>query len=91
MISLFDQKQVYDVAKRYILPHCHRLSLRKCNVGSSDVFQCNSCKIVIHRDYNGTRNILLKHLHPKRCGSVPLEFSDRFISLNTFNDEKQKI
>lgn len=31
------------------------------SLGGSKIFKCNNCKIVIDRDYNGSRNILLRN------------------------------
>ncbi len=54
---------LYIVNEAYTSKTCGRCGVL-CNVGGSDVFECDSCKIVIDRDYNGARNILLKHLRP---------------------------
>lgn len=32
------------------------------NLGSSEIFKCNNCKIKIDRDVNGSRNILIKNI-----------------------------
>ena len=31
------------------------------NVGSSEIYKCKSCKLILDRDINGTRNILIKN------------------------------
>jgi putative transposase len=35
------------------------------NVGSSEIYKCTSCNMVIDRDVNGSRNIMIKNMKEK--------------------------
>ena len=53
---------VYNVTEEYTSLTCGNCGELNYGLGKSKVFNCPNCKIVIDRDYNGARNILLKHL-----------------------------
>lgn len=53
---------VYDVNEAYTSKTCSNCGYMKNDLGSNKIFSCKSCKIIIDRDYNGARNILLKYL-----------------------------
>jgi len=41
---------------------CGRCGNIKCNLGNADTYVCNKCNLVISRDFNGARNILLRNI-----------------------------
>jgi putative transposase len=49
-------KQEYYTSKT-----CTRCGYIKMNLGSSKIFNCDRCKLIIERDYNGARNIMLRN------------------------------
>ncbi|RHZ62220.1 hypothetical protein Glove_341g17 [Diversispora epigaea] len=46
---------------KYTSKTCGNCGFIKKNLGESKTFRCDSCDLVIDRDVNGARNILLKH------------------------------
>lgn len=54
--------KVFDVNEAYTSKTCSSCGLINKNLGSNKTFSCDSCKIVMDRDHNGARNILLKYL-----------------------------
>lgn len=48
---------------------CTRCGFIKNDLGANKVYNCDSCKLTVDRDYNGARNIMLKHI--KRGGATP--------------------
>lgn len=56
----YEGREIHVVHERYTTMTCGRCGcLRKPN---GRVYKCWNCDLVIHRDLNGARNILLKHL-----------------------------
>lgn len=53
---------VFIVNESYTSKTCGRCGVLNNKLGSSKIFKCNSCNLIIDRDFNGARNILLKHL-----------------------------
>ena len=54
--------KLFIVDEIYTSKTCGCCGYIKSDLGSSKTYKCNDCKIEIDRDYNGARNILLKHL-----------------------------
>jgi len=54
--------KLFIVDEIYTSKTCGCCGYIKSDLGSSKTYKCNDCKIEIDRDYNGSRNILLKHL-----------------------------
>jgi putative transposase len=52
---------VKDCTEEYTSKTCTRCGIIN-NVGSSEIYNCLSCKLTIDRDINGSRNIYLKNL-----------------------------
>ena len=50
------------VDEAYTTKTCTRCGELNQTIGGSKVFKCKQCKLVIDRDYNGSRNIALKNL-----------------------------
>ena len=59
--SIVNGTKIYDVGEEYTTKTCTNCGNIN-NVGSDKEICCNKCSIIIERDYNGARNILLKHL-----------------------------
>lgn len=55
--------KIFLVNEAYTTKTCGRCGIINNNVGGSKIFECNSCNLKIDRDFNGARNILLKHLN----------------------------
>jgi len=47
--------------EEYTTKTCGRCG-SQMNIGSSEIFKCNKCFLIIDRDINGARNILIKQL-----------------------------
>jgi transposase len=60
--------RLYIVTEEYTSKTCGRCGELNQQLGSAKTFKCGSesCQLVIDRDYNGARNILLKHLEPAK-------------------------
>jgi len=58
------KNKLYIVDESYTSKTCGVCGTVNNKLGSLKTFKCinNNCKIIIDRDYNGSRNILLKHL-----------------------------
>ena len=58
------KNKLYIVDESYTSKTCGVCGTINNNLGGLKTFKCinNDCKIIIDRDYNGSRNILLKHL-----------------------------
>ena len=54
--------KVFIVSEAYTSKTCGKCGTLNNNLGSSKVFKCGDCGLIMDRDYNGARNILLKHL-----------------------------
>ena len=54
--------KLYIVEESYTSKTCGMCGELNNNLGGSKTFKCPKCSIIIDRDYNGARNILLKHL-----------------------------
>jgi len=61
--SLYFQKdtKLYIVSEAYTSKTCTRCGVLN-DVGSNEIYHCKECDLVIDRDINGARNILLKNL-----------------------------
>ena len=61
--SLYFQKdtKLYIVSEAYTSKTCTRCGVLN-NVGSNEIYHCKECDLVIDRDINGARNILLKNI-----------------------------
>lgn len=61
--SLYFQKdtKLYIVSEAYTSKTCTRCGVLN-DVGSNEIYHCEECDLVIDRDINGARNILLKNL-----------------------------
>ena len=55
--------KVVICTEEYTSKTCGKCGSLHPNLGSNDVFKCSSCDLIIDRDINGARNILLKHLY----------------------------
>lgn len=55
---------VMVVKEAYTSKTCSNCGFIKYNLNSNKTFKCDDCGIVIDRDINGARNILLKKLSP---------------------------
>ena len=54
--------KLYIVEESYTSKTCGVCGELNNNLGGSKTFKCPKCSVIIDRDYNGARNILLKHL-----------------------------
>ena len=54
--------KLYIVDEIYTSKTCGRCGYIKTDLNSNKTYKCNDCKLELDRDYNGARNILLKHL-----------------------------
>ena len=41
---------------------CGRCGNLKYNLGRNEIYECEKCNLKIDRDYNGSRNILLRNI-----------------------------
>ena len=57
--SLYNKKLLI-VDESYTSKTCTRCGYLN-NVGSNEVYKCNNCNLIIDRDCNGARNILIKN------------------------------
>lgn len=53
--------KVVIVTEEYTSKTCTNCGYLHSRLGSSNIFRCPACATVLDRDYNGARNILLKH------------------------------
>jgi transposase len=53
---------VVEVDEIYTSKTCTRCGNLKYNLGAAEVYKCLECNLVIDRDINGARNILLKYI-----------------------------
>lgn len=51
-----------EIDESYTSRTCGNCDYYKKDLGAAKVFNCDSCKIIIDRDVNGARNILMKYL-----------------------------
>jgi len=60
---LYFQKdtKLYIVSEAYTSKTCTRCGVLN-NIGSNEIYHCKECDLVIDRDINGARNILLKNI-----------------------------
>ena len=56
----YGKKRILFPSEEYTSKTCTRCGVIKNNLGSAKIFKCCSCGLVIDRDVNGSRNILLK-------------------------------
>ena len=54
--------KVINVTEEYTSKTCGRCGNLNNKLSNKDIFKCNHCHLVIDRDINGARNILLKNL-----------------------------
>lgn len=57
----FKKCNVIIVKEDYTSKTCGQCGTQKKDLGSSDTFNCDKCKLCIDRDTSGSRNILLKY------------------------------
>jgi putative transposase len=62
---LYDWCQVIVVNEAYTTKTCGGCGWIHRSIGGSKTFKCNQCHIVLDRDANGARNILLRYLTEK--------------------------
>ncbi len=55
--------KVYSLTEPYTSKTCGRCGNIKHNLGNADIYNCINCNLVISRDVNGARNILLRNIH----------------------------
>lgn len=53
---------VHETTEEFTSKTCTNCGKLKNNLGGNETYICDNCKLVIDRDINGARNILLKHL-----------------------------
>lgn len=58
----YESKKLLIVNEAYTTQTCTKCGYLKKNIGGRKTFKCNKCRIVIDRDINGSRNILLRSL-----------------------------
>lgn len=56
---------LYETTEEFTSKTCTRCGNVKLDLGINDTYNCDKCKLVIDRDVNGARNIMLKHLCPR--------------------------
>ena len=61
-------KRVILLNEAYTSKTCTNCGNLNKTLGSKKTFSCNNCKLVIDRDINGARNILIKYL--QKCCSA---------------------
>ena len=58
--------QLYIVGEEYTSKTCTQCG-KINNVGSLEIYQCKECDMVVDRDVNGSRNIMIKNMKKKNC------------------------
>ena len=61
-------KRLILLNEAYTSKTCTKCGNLNQTLGSKKTFSCNNCKLIIDRDINGARNILIKYLQ-KCCGA----------------------
>jgi len=61
-LSSIRNTNLYIVDEIYTSKTCGRCGYIKTDLNSNKTYKCNDCNLELDRDYNGARNILLKHL-----------------------------
>lgn len=56
------QRNLIITSEEYTSKTCGNCGTINNKLGSSKTFKCNKCNVVIDRDINGARNILIKYL-----------------------------
>lgn len=56
------QRNLIITSEEYTSKTCGNCGVLNHTLGGSKVFKCNKCKVVMDRDINGARNILIKYL-----------------------------
>ena len=51
-----------EIDESYTSKMCSKCGYLKEDLGSSKIYNCDNCKIIIDRDINGARGILIKSL-----------------------------
>ena len=54
--------RLYIVDESYTSKTCTNCGVIKADLGSSKIYQCDKCSLIIDRDVNGARNILIKNV-----------------------------
>ena len=49
--------------ENYTSKTCTNCGNIKHDLGASKIYKCSKCSIILDRDYNGARNIMLRNLH----------------------------
>ena len=53
-------KKVFLVPEHHTTKTCSSCGTINHNVGSKEIFECNSCKLITGRDMNASKNMKLK-------------------------------
>ena len=53
------------IDESYTSKTCSQCGYYKHNLGSNKLFICDECDLIINRDFNGARNIYVKHFCSK--------------------------
>jgi len=61
-VKEYPKKQILVVTEEYTSKTCSCCGFLKVNLGGNKVFKCDRCKVIMERDINGARNILIKYL-----------------------------
>ena len=61
-IEEYPGKKLHICTEEYTSKTCTNCGVIKNSLGGNEVFKCKNCSLIIDRDINGARNILIKNL-----------------------------